>query len=66
MISKTERLTCSVKEAASMLGISKNLAYSLCKQGKMPGAIKLGPKRIIISLIKLKRILEGEQCDPLP
>jgi len=61
-----ERLTLSVKEAGAMLGISKNLAYELVKRGEMPGAIKLGQKRIVISRIQLQAVLDGKQCDHLP
>jgi len=59
-----EKLTLSVKEAAVQMGISKNLAYSLVKQGKMPGAIKLGQKRIVVSRIQIERLLSGQQAAP--
>ena len=58
------RLTLTVKEAAAMLGISKNLAYELAKRGELPGAIKLGEKRIVVSKIQLERILEGKHDVP--
>ena len=56
----TERLTLSVKEAAVMLGISKNLAYELARRGELPGCIKLGEKRIVVSRIQLERLLQGK------
>lgn len=55
-----ERLTLTIKEAATMLGISKNLAYDLAKRGELPGAIKLGQKRIVVSKLQLERTLQGE------
>jgi excisionase family DNA binding protein len=55
-----ERLTLSVKEAAAMLGISKNTAYLLARRGELPGAIKLGEKRIVVSRLQLQRVLEGK------
>ena len=55
------RLTLTVKEAATMLGISKNLAYELARRGELPGAIKLGHKRIVVSKVQLERILQGER-----
>lgn len=56
-----ERLTLSVKEAGAMLGISKNLAYELVKRGEMPGAIRLGQKRIVISRVQIEQLLKGKQ-----
>jgi excisionase family DNA binding protein len=55
------RATLSVKEAAQLLGISKNLAYQLARQGKLPGTIRLGEKRIVVSRIAIDQLLS--QCD---
>lgn len=54
-----ERLTLTVKEAAAMLGISRNLAYELARRGKLPGVIKLGEKRIVVSRVQLENLLQG-------
>lgn len=54
------RLTYSVAEAAAMLGISRNLAYELARRGELPGTIKLGQKRIVVSRSQLERLLQGE------
>jgi len=51
------RATLSVREAAQLLGISKNLAYQLARQGKLPGMIRLGQKRIVVSRIAIDRLL---------
>jgi excisionase family DNA binding protein len=59
MIANNERLTVSIKEAAVMLGISKNLAYSLARRGELPGAVKLGQKRMVVSRVQLERFLAG-------
>jgi excisionase family DNA binding protein len=53
-----EKLTLSVKEAAQLLGISKNLAYELAKRNELPGAIKLGQKRIIISRYQFREAIK--------
>lgn len=55
----SERLTYSVAQAAAILGISSDLAYSLAKRGQLPGAIRLGLKRWIVSRSQLERFLEG-------
>lgn len=52
-----ERLTLTVREAATMLGISRNLAYQLAREGKLPGVIKLGDKRLVVSRIQLENLL---------
>ncbi len=56
-----ERLTLSVTEAAVCLGISKNLAYALAREGKLPGLIRLGNKRMVVSRIQLENLLRGPE-----
>jgi len=51
-----KRLCITVPEAAEMLGISRNFAYDLVKQGKLP-AIRFG-KRLLIPRAALDRMLE--------
>ena len=52
-----KRLCITVPEAAEMLGISRNFAYELVKQGKLP-VIRLGKKRLVIAKAALDRMLE--------
>lgn len=59
----TERLTVNITTAARMLGISKNLAYDLAKRGELPGAIKLGQKRVVVSRMQLENLLRGNGND---
>jgi len=42
-----------------MLGISRNLAYDLARRGELPGAIRLGEKRIVVSRVQLENLLQG-------
>jgi len=58
-MASTERLTVNIKTAAAMLGISKNLAYDLARRGELPGAIKLGHKRIVVSRVQLENLIKG-------
>lgn len=53
------RLTLSVEEASTILGISRNLGYSLAREGKLPGCIKLGQKRIVVSKAAIENLLEA-------
>jgi len=55
-----QRLTLTVAEAAAMLGISRNLGYALAKRGELPGTIKLGQKRLVVSSVAIKKLLQGE------
>lgn len=50
------RLCVTVPEAAEMLGISRNFAYQLVREGKLP-SIRFG-KRILIPIAALKKMLE--------
>ena len=54
------RLTLTIREAADQLGISRNLAYSLARKGELPGVIKLGDKRLVVSKIQLENLIRGE------
>jgi excisionase family DNA binding protein len=49
------RLCIKVTEAAKMLGISRNFAYELIRQGKLP-YVKLG-KRLLIPKAALEKML---------
>lgn len=51
-----ERLTYTVREAAQVLGIGKDLAYQLIKSGELP-SVKLGG-RLVVPKIALERLLE--------
>ena len=51
-----KRLCITVPEAAEMLGISRNFAYELVKQGQLP-VIRFG-KRLLIPRVALERMLE--------
>jgi excisionase family DNA binding protein len=50
------RLCVTVPEAAEMLGISRNFAYQLVREGKLP-SIRFG-KRILIPRAALEKMLE--------
>ena len=50
------RLCVTVPEAAEMLPISRNFAYQLVREGKLP-SIRFG-KRILIPIAALERMLE--------
>lgn len=47
----------TVEEAAELLGLSRNSAYSLAKTGKLP-TIRLG-RRIIVPKAALTKMLES-------
>ena len=50
--------TVTVNEAAKLLGISRGTAYQLAKEGKLPGALRLG-RRIVVSKKAGELFLEG-------
>lgn len=60
MADKAERLTMTIPEFATATGISKNLAYSLAREGRLPvPIIKLG-KRMVLSRRAVERLLQGD------
>ena len=54
------RLTYSIPEACVLLGISRNLGYELAKRGELPGLIRLGEKRLVVSRQAIERLLRGD------
>jgi predicted DNA-binding transcriptional regulator AlpA len=56
-----DRLTMTIPEFAAATGCSRNLAYSLARQDKLPvPVIKLGAKRLVVSRRAVERLLDGE------
>jgi excisionase family DNA binding protein len=51
------KLTLTVREAATALGISRGLAYEMVKTGKIP-SIRFG-KRVLVPQRALERLLES-------
>ena len=60
MMENNERLTYSISEACSLLGISRNLGYELARRGELPGLIRLGQKRVVCSKLAIQKLLEGD------
>jgi excisionase family DNA binding protein len=56
MTDTAQRKTCTVEEAAKMLGISRVSAYQAAKSGELP-TIKIG-KRILVPTAALDRMLD--------
>jgi excisionase family DNA binding protein len=54
-VSISERLCLSVPEAAALLGISRNLAYEMAKQGQLP-VVRFG-KRLLVPKVALEKML---------
>ncbi len=55
----TDKLTVSVDEMASMLGISRPVAYELTKREGFP-AVRVSERRIIVPVEALKRWLNEQ------
>lgn len=52
-----DRKTCTVPEAAKILGVSRGKAYGAAKSGEIP-SIKIG-KRILVPIAALEQLLNG-------
>lgn len=53
----TEKMTVSVEEMATMIGVSRSVAYQLAKERGFP-AIRVGERRLIIPVKSLERWLD--------
>lgn len=51
--------TISVREAALILGVGVNHAYDLARRGELPGLLRLGERRLRVSVHVLRRHLIG-------
>ncbi|MEL7566409.1 MAG: helix-turn-helix domain-containing protein [Dehalobacterium sp.] len=51
-----EKIAISVPEVAKALGISRNLAYCLIREGKLP-ALKLGERRLVVPVKALEEFM---------
>ena len=58
------KLTISVESAARRLGIGRALAYELARSGELPGVVRLGKKRLVVSVAALERMLGAAPADP--
>ena len=56
-----ERLTLTVEEAATLLGISRAFAYEAVGRGEVP-SIRIG-RRILVPKVALQRLLAAEQSE---
>jgi excisionase family DNA binding protein len=52
-------IVLSVPKAARLLGISKDLAYELVRQGELP-AIDLGRRRVVVPTRRLLEYVESD------
>lgn len=61
MISKPESLTMTIPEFAEATGCSRNLAYLLARQDRLPvKVIHLGERRMCVSKRAVEALLSGE------
>jgi excisionase family DNA binding protein len=56
-----ERSTCSVEEAARLLGIGRSTAYAAARDGSLP-TLRLS-RRLLVPMARLLAMLEGEPAD---
>ena len=52
------KLTLTIAETAHELSISRSQCYELARQGVIPGVVRLGAKRIVVSRAVLVKWLE--------
>lgn len=55
----TEKLCYSVSEAATALGVGRNVMYTLCSRHDFP-AIKIGERRIVVPINGLKQWIASQ------
>lgn len=58
----SDRAVLTVREAAEILRISKDLAYALAREGKLP-VLRLGERRMVIPRETFYRWIETRAAD---
>ena len=61
-VDNEQKMTLTIPDTASALGIGRHTAYTLAGEGKLPGAVRLGG-RILISRKALERFVDGDHHD---
>ena len=59
LVSELKPLSVNVETAAKLLGISRNLAYRLAAEGKIP-TVKIGDRRLVVPYAVLEQMLSTE------
>lgn len=59
VVDNTHKLVYSVDEVAQMLSISRNLAFRLARQKRLPGVIHVGNRRMVCAKAKVDALLAG-------
>lgn len=57
-VENEKKLAVTVEQAGRMLGISRNLAYQMAKNGEIP-TIKLGERRLLVPVMKLEQMVNN-------
>lgn len=52
-------LAVTIEKAAHLLGISRNLAYQMAREGRIT-TVKMGERRLLVPLAKLEKMLNAE------
>ena len=66
MANQTERLTMTIPEFAKVTGCSRNLAFRLARQNRLPvKVIFIGLKRMCVSRQAVLALMEGERQSPV-
>lgn len=55
-------LAVSIEQAGRMLSISRNLAYQMATEGKIP-TVKLGKRRLLVPVAALEKMLLTEEVN---
>jgi excisionase family DNA binding protein len=59
-VEQNDRQTIDILDAAKRLGIGKNQAYDMVREGTIP-TIKTGKRRRVVPLAAFERLLAGDK-----
>ena len=60
----SERRTITIEDWAKAMGIARNTAYGLAREGKLPGLIRLGRRMVISRELTDELLAKGQAQQP--
>lgn len=61
MVKQSGPLAVSIEEAAALIGVSRNTAYALAREGKLP-VVRIGLRRLVVPMDRLQAMLNPENA----
>jgi predicted DNA-binding transcriptional regulator AlpA len=62
--SEVERLTWSIPEVSSALGVSERTVWSMLRDDQLPGVVRIGARVLVLRQALINALMRGAGLDP--